>query len=927
MKFKQCWRLAVGCLAVSALTRTAPAQVNTNPVPNLVISWCIDQYGFDNAVGGSGVPVPNTSAGLALATNWNDGWSENYSAAPEENPVTVKNLFDLTGAATTLNIAYNCWSPYPMISQHLGQDADGSYNREMLDGYLNNGLAAWNSSFTNSSVVITTIPYANYDVVVYLATDTSGRNASISDGATTNYLTTLGAAAEVGNADDLALFLPTTQTNSSEFPSADFAFFPAQTNGSITLTCEPKSGLDQWLGISGFQVIQSSNVYVLYGPTPPAPIISVGRPAGFSVLAGGLHPQYQWRHAGTNILNATNATYAIASTRTGQDGSYSVVVTNSFSSVTSAVATLTFYAPKTVEWVGGLSSTWDTSTFNWTVNGGVTTTNYADTDNARFDLLGAAQSTVSLSGNVTPTSLTVSNASYIITSGGLVGSGSLHVTRNGTLILDTLDTCTGPTLIDSGSTLQVDNGDNVGGLSSGALTNNGTLLFNSGGDYGYGFPIYGTGIITNESSSGTVTLGSSVNASDLVQVGGGTLLLQGANNLTGGLVVDAGIVTARVSTSLGGGTAQLNGGDLQLTYGNDFAGTAMTLAGGTLYGGQFGNNSYDGTVSLTADSDIEVGASDTFTLNSAAGLNAHTNNFSVNSSGGSGTLILAGTNNTWKSLAVYGGTLQIGTGGTGTFGAGTISGSGSITFDLAGNLTVTNPITLTGNISQNGAGILNLAGDLTQYYGETMVAAGELDGTNTYNGEVSILAGGTLAVGTPLQIGTLTIDNNLTLGGNLVVKVNKSLAPSNDLVTVTGSLSNTNNGIVTVINPGPALKVGDTFTLFSQPVSGGNTLFVSGGGVVWTNNLAVNGAISVVSTTVPRPFITGVTPSFAAGTIVFSGTNGIVGGPYYVLSSTNLTQTNWTLSASGIFDGSGNFVVTNVVTAGTPQMFYRLQVP
>ena len=77
-------------------------------------------------------------------------------------------------------------------------------------------------------------------------------------------------------------------------------------------------------------------------------------------MAGGLNPSYQWRHAGTNNLDATNATYSIPTTAPGQDGDYDVVVANSFSSVTSVVATLTFYAPKTLEWRGN-GSTWDTT--------------------------------------------------------------------------------------------------------------------------------------------------------------------------------------------------------------------------------------------------------------------------------------------------------------------------------------------------------------------------------------------------------------------------------------------------------------------------------------------------------------------------------------------------------------------------------------
>jgi hypothetical protein len=50
-----------------------------------------------------------------------------------------------------------------------------------------------------------------------------------------------------------------------------------------------------------------------------------------------------------------------------------------------------------------------------------------------------------------------------------------------------------------------------------------------------------------------------------------------------------------------------------------------------------------------------------------------------------------------------------------------------------------------------------------------------------------------------------------------------------------------------VANLGPALAVGDKFTLFSQPVMNGTALTVTGAGATWTNNLALDGSIAVRS--------------------------------------------------------------------------------
>lgn len=73
--------------------------------------------------------------------------------------------------------------------------------------------------------------------------------------------------------------------------------------------------------------------------------VTNGDTANFSVVAtnGGL--TYQWYFNTNNLLaNQTNNLLAIAGTATGNAGTYSVVVTNNFGSVTSSLATLTIYS-------------------------------------------------------------------------------------------------------------------------------------------------------------------------------------------------------------------------------------------------------------------------------------------------------------------------------------------------------------------------------------------------------------------------------------------------------------------------------------------------------------------------------------------------------------------------------------------------------
>lgn len=68
----------------------------------------------------------------------------------------------------------------------------------------------------------------------------------------------------------------------------------------------------------------------------------LGGGAAFSVLAGGSPPLfYQWTRDGAPVLHATNFSLALGTVTTTNLGGYQVVITNSYGSVTSVLATLT----------------------------------------------------------------------------------------------------------------------------------------------------------------------------------------------------------------------------------------------------------------------------------------------------------------------------------------------------------------------------------------------------------------------------------------------------------------------------------------------------------------------------------------------------------------------------------------------------------
>jgi hypothetical protein len=84
--------------------------------------------------------------------------------------------------------------------------------------------------------------------------------------------------------------------------------------------------------------------------TPPqSQTVPAGSTVTLSVSASGSQPfSYQWRRNGVSISGATTASYTISNVQTSQAGNYTVVVSNSSGTATSATAVLTVNVPPSI---------------------------------------------------------------------------------------------------------------------------------------------------------------------------------------------------------------------------------------------------------------------------------------------------------------------------------------------------------------------------------------------------------------------------------------------------------------------------------------------------------------------------------------------------------------------------------------------------
>ena len=287
-----------------------------------------------------------------------------------------------------------------------------------------------------------------------------------------------------------------------------------------------------------------------------------------------------------------------------------------------------------------------------------------------------------------------------------------------------------------------------------------------------------------------------------------------------------------------------------------------------------------------------------------------------------------------------------------------------------GAITIAGPITNRGSLFKTGAGLLTLVSNNT-FSGSTIIAAGTLaladpaavgagsisnsvvvniaagatldvsgrldqtftlntgqtlTGSGSVNGALVTVAGSTLSPGT--GIGTLTVTNNITLGGTAVFELNRAGAQTADeLASVLGTI--TGGGILNVTNAGPALHAGDTFQLFPAAVTGFAAVNLpltdtTGSSYTWTDHLAQDGTITVATASSINPNPGPIQVAASGNTLTLSWPTNL---GWILQAQTNSLSIG--LGANWVSVPGSTAVATNVVTINPANgsVFYRLVRP
>ena len=446
------------------------------------------------------------------------------------------------------------------------------------------------------------------------------------------------------------------------------------------------------------------------------------------------------------------------------------------------------------------------------------------------------------------------------------GLGSLTLMADAnTLILTATNTYSGGTRIVDG-TLQVNAGEALGNgaVSTGEGGGSDTLLFNLASDATYANTLTGSGNMT-KTGVGNLTLTGSNSFGGVLTLSGGTLSYATNSNLStgnGDFILNGGTLRYTGITDTFGSNHDLRVNNARsIVFDITQATTNLTIDQAFVLRGAGYDSSLvkagEGTLTLTMGTFLSGGTTITggelqVTTGAAMGSGKVVNNAQLNYNLGDNTVynnavsgsgqviksgggvLTVGTNNTYTGgTTISGGALRV----TGANGAGTgaIINNSSLIFDFVANATVatySNDISGTGNITKDGGGILTLT-RVNTYTGGTTITGGTV---NVGAGTMS----GSLGTGDVANYDSLAFNVGSSAGSAIIGnRPNSNIVFNNTATAGTAAITNLNDGLLT--------PLGSTVTFKDTSSAGGATLINTRGSVFDFRNGATAGSATITN--------------------------------------------------------------------------------
>jgi fibronectin-binding autotransporter adhesin len=668
----------------------------------------------------------------------------------------------------------------------------------------------------------------------------------------------------------------------------------SETGGAINqfqLSSNPSGAGNDLLNASGGLTVSGANTISING----------------ALQSGGVYPLITY--GGT--LNGGVANFTVS----GANG----VLSNSASAQTIYfIAQSSVRGPTNIVWIGNsTNNNWDDETStNWLNTGTGTLDFFVPGDSALFSNAGAKNPQVNITGNITPSSITVNTTSnYTFTGSGSIGGIGSVIVSNGTLNVLTANSYNGPTILGGGVLATPNIANSLVNSGIGAASSSPANFVFNGGTFAY------TGVSASTDRGITLT-----NGGGAIDVTNGTALTLNSTIVGNGplTVEDSGTVILAAANSYTNTTTIL-GTALQLNNANGAGSGTINFSNAALV--------YSPSSGITVANNFNFadGTTNMIVVTSGSGGNP----ISSGPWTGNATIIISNTFNPYTvngNLDGVTGTIMLETPGTAGFrfnsgGGNTSTGSTNATFDLASQNAVM--------ISRNG-GIINLGalegGSATEVNGPS--AAGTTSWSIGWNNKsttfAGIITGGTATneLAALIKVGTGT----LTLLGGVITNITTDGFDTFTNVLATNLMEYT--GATTISNGTLALIVPDALTLSSSIIMASPSAVLDASQMGYVDdtgtNLFTNGVLEVVSGqsltgigTIRGTLLADANSTFnvglpgGTGTLTVTGSVTLNGTIQLKLKHGGSPNSDELISQSSITNG-GALVITNIGTALQP---------